>query len=178
MKDVRHKIKTGIIAKQGDTLISFDITLGDALFVDRFSYHFKKPKTGDPFVFKTSKMNIKQQLKQSLGDKYFIKRVAGIGGDTISINDGKLFLNDEPRNEVSAFIANGNKEGIYKGYKPDGNLAKGKTYTIPKDHYYALGDNSYHSHDSRYFGSVNKEAIIGKAWFIYYPFTKRWGAAQ
>jgi signal peptidase I len=177
-KDTRHKIKSGIIAKKGDALISFDITLGDALFVDRISYHFKKPKAGDPFVFKTSKMKMDKQVKQNLGDKYFIKRIGGVGGEIISIDDGKLQLDGEPRNEVSAFIANGNKDGEYQGYQTVGNLTQGNSYTIPKDHFFALGDNSYNSHDSRYFGPVNKEAVIGRAAFVYYPFTKRWGLSE
>lgn len=177
-KDTRHNIKTSIIAKKSDSLISFETTLGDALFVDRVSYHFKKPKAGDPFVFKTSKMEINKRLKQNLGDKYFIKRIGGVGGENISIVDGKLYLNDQPRNEVFAFIDNSNKKGEYNGYKADGYLANGKKYNISKDHFFALGDNSYNSHDSRYFGSVNKEALIGKAFFIYYPFTKRWGISE
>ena len=177
-KDTRHLIKTGMIAKKGNTLIAFDITLGDALFVDRVSYHFKKPQAGDPFVFKTSKMELDQRVKDSLGDKYFIKRIAGVGGETISIIDGKLCINDQPRDEVSAFVANANKEGDYNGYKADAYLATGNTFTIPKDHFFALGDNSYFSKDSRYFGSVSKEAVIGKASFIYYPFTKRWGLSK
>ena len=123
-------------------------------------------------------MKIDKRLKQSLGDKYFIKRIGGVGGENISIIDGTLYLDDQPRNEVSAFIANANKEGGYKGYKADGYLATGKSYNISKDHFFALGDNSYYSHDSRYFGPANKEAIIGKAFFIYYPFTKRWGVAE
>ena len=177
-KDTRHKIKSSAIVKKGDALISFDITLGDALFVNRLSYHFKKPKAGDPFVFKTSKMNIEAKLKQSLGDKYFIKRIGGIGEENISIIDGQLLADGKPRDEVYAFIKNGNKDGEYKSYKAHGLLSTGNNYTIPKDHYFALGDNSYHSHDSRYFGPVQKEAIIGKAFFIYYPFTKRWGLSE
>ena len=177
-KDTRHNIKTSIIAKKSDSLISFETTLGDALFVDRVSYHFKKPKAGDPFVFKTSKMKINKRLKQNLGDKYFIKRIGGVGGENISIVDGKLYLYDQPRDEVFVFIDNANKEGEYNGYKADGCLADGKKYNIPEDHFFALGDNSYNSHDSRYFGPANKEAIIGKAFFIYYPLTKRWGFAE
>ena len=177
-KDTRHKIKSSKIAKKGDALISFDITLGDALFVDRFTYHFKKPKAGDPFVFKTSEMKLDYKIRNSLGDKYFIKRIGGISEEQISITDGKLCLNNKPRNEVEAFKKNGNKEGKYNGYKADGILAQGKSITIPDGYYFALGDNSYNSHDSRYFGVVNKEAVIGKAFFIYYPFTKRWGLSK
>ena len=174
-KDTRHKIKSSTVVKKGDTLISFDITLGDALFVDRLSYHFKKPEAGEPFVFKTSKMNLDAKTKQSLGDKYFIKRIGGVGGETISIADGQLLVNGEIRDEVYAFISNGNKEGEYKSYKADGLLSTGNNYSIPEDYFFALGDNSYNSHDSRYFGPVSKGAIIGKPCFIYYPFTKRWG---
>lgn len=177
-KDVRHLIKTRIIAKKGDPLISFDITLGDALFVNRVSYHFKKPKVGDPFVFKTSKMEISEKIKQSLGDKYFIKRIGGIGGENISIVDGVLFSNDKPRVEVDAFLANQNKDGEYKGYWAVGKLANEASFKIPEGHYFALGDNSYNSSDSRYFGTVSKGAVVGKACFIYYPFTKRWGLSK
>lgn len=176
--DTRHKIKSGTIVKKGDTLISFDITLGDALFVDRISYHFKKPDVGDPFVFKTGKIKVDKNLKQKLGDKYYIKRIAGIGGETLSVVDGTLYQGDEPRDEVQAFIDNSNKKGFYNGYKAVGNIATGESATIPKDHYFALGDNSYNSYDSRFWGNVPKEVIIGKAFFIYYPFTKRWGIAE
>ena len=79
---------------------------------------------------------------------------------------------------MEAFKKNGKKEGKYNGYKADGILAQGKSITIPDGYYFALGDNSYNSHDSRYFGVVNKEAVIGKAFFIYYPFTKRWGLSK
>ena len=174
-KDTRHKIKSSTVVKKGDTLISFDITLGDALFVDRLSYHFKKPEAGEPFVFKTSKMNLDAKTKQSLGDKYFIKRIGGVGGETISIADGQLLVNGEIRDEVYAFISNGNKEGEYKSYKADGLLNTGNDFTIPEGYFFALGDNSFNSHDSRYFGPVSKGAVIGKPCFIYYPFTKRWG---
>ena len=174
-KDTRHKIKSSTVVKKGDTVISFDITLGDALFVDRLSYHFKKPEAGEPFVFKTSKMNIDAKTKQSLGDKYFIKRIAGVGGETISIAAGQLLVNGEARDEVYAFISNGNRKGEYKSYKADGLLSTGNHFTIPENYYFALGDNSYNSHDSRYFGPVSKSAVIGKPCFIYYPFTKRWG---
>ena len=174
-KDTRHKIKSSTVVKKGDTIISFDITLGDALFVDRLSYHFKKPEPGDAFVFKTSKMNLDAKTKQSLGDKYFIKRIGGVGGEKISIADGQLLVNGEIRDEVCIFISNGNKEGEYKSYKADGLLSTGNNFSIPEGYFFALGDNSYNSHDSRYFGPVSKGAVIGKPCFIYYPFTKRWG---
>ena len=123
-------------------------------------------------------MEISEKIKQSLGDKYFIKRIGGIGGENISIVDGVLFSNDKPRVEVDAFLANQNKDGEYKGYWAVGKLAKEASFKIPEGHYFALGDNSYNSSDSRYFGTVSKGAVVGKACFIYYPFTKRWGLSK
>ena len=66
-------------------------------------------------------------------------------------------------------------EAVDKCVKEVVNEALSNNYTIPKDYFFALGDNSYNSHDSRYFGPVSKGAVIGKPCFIYYPFTKRWG---
>ena len=157
LQDIKHIIKTKKIVKTGDTLISFDLTIGDALFVDRISYHFIKPKPGDPFVFKTSKMGLSENLMQKLGDKYYIKRIGGIENETITIIDGKLYSNGKQRNETKVFLDNSNKVGEYKGYKSEGLLSANNSFTIPDDHYFALGDNSYNSTDSRYFGPVRKD---------------------
>ena len=176
--DTRHRIRTSTIVKKGDAIIYFDINSGDALFVDRVSYHFIKPKIGDPFVFKTGNIKVEENSSQSLGDKYYIKRLAGIGGETLSIKSNELYANNNRRNEVDAFIKNSKMVDGYLGYQAIGFLDEGKIVDIPEGHYYALGDNSYNSFDSRYWGNVPKESLIGKALFIYYPFTNRWGIAE
>ena len=163
----------------GDPLMRFDITLGDALFVDRISYHFKRPKAGDPFVFRTN--DIREELGRLTGDytdKYYIKRIGGVGGETLEIKDSTLYVDGEPRDEVEAFGCNAAKEGEYGGYINHTLLAEGRTLTIPDDKFVALGDNSANSLDSRYWGFVPERSVIGKAIFIYYPFTKRWGVAE
>jgi signal peptidase I len=173
-------------ANAGDTILRFDITLGDALFVDRISYHFKRPQAGDPFVFRTR--DIKGiEGTDSVVDKYYIKRIGGVGGETLEIKDNALLVNGEPRDEVEAFGRNARKEGEYGGYvypsshaqtKPKLLTGPGVSNTIPEDSFVALGDNSANSLDSRYWGYVPEKAVIGKAIFIYYPFTKRWGLAE
>ena len=166
-------------AKEGDPIIRFDITLGDALFVDRISYHFKRPKAGDPFVFRTNA--IREELGRLTGDytdKYYIKRIGGVGGETLEIKDGGLYVNGEPRDEVEAYGRNARREGEYGGYINHTLLAEGRTLKIPDDKFVALGDNSANSLDSRYWGFVPDTSVIGKAVFIYYPFTKRWGVAE
>lgn len=165
-------LDTGRYIKAGDPIIRFDINLGDALFVDRISYHFKRPKVGDPFVFRT------KEISDELGDKYYIKRLAGASGETLEIRDGALFANGEPRNEADAFILNAEKSGEYEGYVNIGLLAEGRKLTIPENSFVALGDNSDNSKDSRSWGFVPDKTVVGKAIFIYYPFTSHWGLAK
>jgi len=163
----------------GDSVLRFDVLLGDALFVDRISYHFKKPKVGDPFVFRTD------PILKAVGDatkdytpKYYIKRIAGIENETLEIKDFALYADGQPRDEVQAFLNNAEQNGDYSGYINRDFLSEGRTMLIPERSYVALGDNSANSADSRYWGFVPDEAVIGKAIFIYYPFTKRWGLAD
>jgi signal peptidase I len=177
--------KTGVAwdvsrsVEQGEPIMRFDITLGDALFVDRISYHFKRPAAGEPFVFRTDAIrNELGRLTGDYSDKYYIKRIAGVGGETIEIRDGTLLVNGVPRDEVEAFGRNAAKEGAYKGYINHTLLAPGREMSIPDQTFVALGDNSGNSLDSRYWGVVPDRSVIGKAIFIYYPFTKRWGPAE
>lgn len=163
----------------GETILRFDITLGDALFVDRISYHFKKPAAGDPFVFKTDA--IVEAVGQATGDytpKYYIKRIAGSEEEKLSIKEGVLYVNGQARDESEAFTRNAERDGDYGGYVNEGQLDSGLELQIPENRYVALGDNSANSADSRYWGFVPDTSVIGRALFIYYPFTKRWGPSE
>ncbi len=167
-----YMLDTGQHFEVGDDILQFDINLGDALFVDRISYHFKRPKVGDPFVFRT------REISKELGDKYYIKRLASTEGETLEIRDGALFADGKLRDEVSAFVLNAQKSGEYEGYTNYGLLAEGRTLTVPENSFVALGDNSDNSRDSRSWGFVPEKTVIGKAIFIYYPFTSHWGLAK
>lgn len=165
--------------KKGDKAVNFDILAGDMLIVDRLTYNFRAPKVGDPFVFRTG--NIPRMAKYSGGisdDKYYIKRLAGLGGDTLKIEGSSLIRNEEPIKGAEAFEFNAKKIGQYSGYMPYGDMKDGKSVKVPPKHYYALGDNSANSLDSRYWGGVPEKSVAGKAVLIFYPFTERWGAAK
>ena len=171
--------KTTAYVEAGEPIVNFDILLGDALFVDRFSYHFIKPGVGDPFVFRTENI---PALNQS---QYYIKRLVGTGGDTLSIEEPVLYRNGEPIKGVDAFDRNHQREGEYEGYvsppydrKFPMPLAQGSTTRVDSDHFFAMGDNSDSSLDSRYWGDVPKESVVGRAFFIYFPFTNHWGPAE
>lgn len=169
---------TSHTVEPGEAALEFDITLGDALFVDRLSYHFKRPKAGDPFVFRTRDIPGIEGGSGNYVDKYYIKRIGGVGGETLEIKDGALYADGAPRDEVEAYGRNARREGEYGGYLNKDLLAVGRELAIPENKFVALGDNSANSLDSRYWGFVPDKAVIGKAIFIYYPFTKRWGVAK
>lgn len=181
----RTPLRTGQRVEAGDPVIQFDILLGDMLLVDRMSYHFVRPDIGDPFVFKT--VNI-PGLRASDGtpeDKYYIKRLVGMGGDTLEIRPPVLFRNGEPISGAQAFEKNANLEGEYEGYintsqilDIGGGLRPGASVNLPEGTYYAMGDNSDQSLDSRSWGFVPEKSVIGRAIFIYYPFSSRWGPAK
>lgn len=171
--------RNGQRVERGETFLSFDLMTGDQLFVDRMSYHFVRPKMGDPFVFRTD--NIENMSPDHRG-KYYIKRVAGTPGDRIEIDPPALLRNGEPAEGARAFAFNAAQEGRYPGYVTVSDsraIASGvRPIDIPQNHYFALGDNSPNSLDSRMWGFVPEGEIVGRAIFIYYPFTSRWGISR
>lgn len=171
-------LKPGKHFKAGDKILSFAIRTGDMLFVDRFSYNFFPPEVGDPFVFRTDDIKILQASGEA---KYYIKRLVGKGGDALSIHDYKLKNNGEDVEGSEVFVQNNAQENGYHGYpyiKDSAAVPSGPLKKISEKHYFAMGDNSYHSYDSRFWGEVPEKSVIGKAAFIFYPFTSRWGLSQ
>ena len=159
-------------AEAGKPLIAFDILTGDQLFVDRLSYHFFPPKVGDGFVFRTDGI-------EKIGrNEYFIKRLVGLPGDTMEVRSPYLYRNGAPISGAKAFELNQKKIGPYRGYSYYGDLSEGDKVTVPSNGYYAMGDNSYNSDDSRVWGMVPKANVVGRPLFIYFPFTRRWGPAH
>jgi signal peptidase I len=163
---------TGIKKRAGEDVLSFDILTGDMLIVNKFAYNFTTPKIGDPIVFKTRK------IKALKSDKYYIKRLVGAPGDVLRIEDSGLIRNGTDISGANAFQNNKLKLDNYPGYVARGNLAKGREVIMPKENYFALGDNSPNSLDSRYWGFVPAREIVGRSIVIMYPFTHRWGMAK
>ena len=172
-------VSTGIEVKQGDPVLQFDILMGDALFVNRFWYHFAAPKSGDAIVFRTRSFQDRPGYPDTVGeDKFYIKRLVGEPGQTLEVVDYRLLQDGEAATGAEMFELNALREGEYPGYRNLGLLATGKTFTVPDNEVFAMGDNSANSKDSRYFGPVPEKEVIGCASFIYYPFSRRWGLAK
>lgn len=170
--------RTGLRANEDGEVLSFDVKTGDMLFVDRFSYNFVRPDVGDPFVFRTDEIT---GMTPGERGKYYIKRVVGTPGDTLEIDPPQLLRNGEPITGAPAFAGNAAQEGEYPGYQtvdPGYFFPGDRPLRIPEESYFAMGDNSPHSADSRMWGFVPEDSIVGKAVFIYYPFSFRWGLAE
>lgn len=161
--------------EEGDRLLDFEILSGDALFVDRFSYHFRRPQVGDPVVFRTGKI-------PELPNQYYIKRLVGTPGDKLELREPLVLRNDEPLEGAEAFEFNFDRINGYHGYGTLGRqqryLKEGVPLVVPENRWFVLGDNSPNSSDGRVFGFVPEKEVIGRAVFIYYPFTHRWGPSK
>ncbi len=184
-RDGHHFLRTRHNVGAGGRLVHFSILTGDMVFVDRMSYNFVRPKLGDPFVFATKNIPGLNDSRGNPQDLYYIKRLAGLPGDTLQVRSPVLYRNGVPIAGKPAFEKNNQRrlDLNYMGYFPS---AGGSLYaqplrearTIPEAHYYALGDNSGNSFDSRGWGFVPEREVIGRGFFILYPFTSRWGLAE
>lgn len=169
-------IPTGRFVKKGERILSFDILTGDQLFVDRVSYHFVSPEVGDAFVFRTDNI---PEITGSSANSYYIKRLVGTPGDELEVKAPELWRNGVPITGAEAFEKNARRIDRYPGYTfGDDRLAPGTTLKVPEDSFFAMGDNSPNSADSRRWGFVPAADVVGRPLFIYYPFTRRWGPAR
>jgi signal peptidase I len=114
------------------------------LVVEKLSYNFHEPERGDIVIL---------QVPQA-GSGLLIKRVIGLPGEKVEIKDGKVCINEHPIAEP------------YLSQRPQRNMP---ATVVPPDHVFVLGDNRNFSNDSRSFGPVPLDDIIGRAWFSYWP---------
>ena len=128
------------------------IMVGDQIFGNRLAYKFGDPQRFDIVIFKYP--DDEKQL--------FIKRIIGLPGETVTIKDGKVYINDS-------------QEPLDDSFCPETPLAKGDgVYQVPEDCYFMLGDNRNYSKDSRYWVNkyVARDKILGKAVLRYWPLNK------
>ncbi len=173
-------VHTGRTVQAGERVLSFDILAGDMLMVDRFSYHFVRPSVGDGFVFRTG--GIKGIMKpDEYGnlpvESYYIKRLVGTPGDRLELREPVLYRNGAPITGAASFDKEARQAENYPGYRNGSSqlylTRPGDSYEVQAGQYFAMGDNSPNSSDSRFWGPVPADAVIGRPLFIYYPFA-RW----
>jgi signal peptidase I len=149
------------------------LQVGQRVLVNRVSTDFSDPGVGDILVFhppKGAEDNLNICGKEHPSDQAcaeptpgqldvnYIKRVVGVPGDKLSIVDGHVIRNG--KRESDSYIAPcGDSDAC--------NLPK--VFTVPKDHFFMMGDNRGASDDSRFWGPIPKGAIIGEAFATYWP---------
>jgi signal peptidase I len=125
------------------------LEVDDRVFVNKFIYRFHEPEPGDIIVFKSVEGNVEG------GQEDLIKRVVGLSGDEISVQDGVLFVNGKPQEEH------------YVNHQFPDSSSFGPA-TVPKGEVFVMGDNRANSLDSRFFGPVPFENIEGKAFLVFW----------
>lgn len=145
---------------------------GEKIIINEATYLFNEPERGDIVVFKPNELE----------DKYFIKRVIGLPGETVEIKDGKVYVTNREGKETIVlqedYLNNINKDNT-KVYFSDFSV-----FEVPENRYFMLGDNRQASTDSRscFEGTIDescknnvekafvpREAIRGKAWVVWWP---------
>lgn len=169
---------------KGQVLARGTLDTGDHVLVNKFSYHFRRPVRGEVFVFTTkhiSGIEDDPRFDKRQGSQHYIKRLVGVPGDRLEVKSPVLWINGRPAEEfgmkrVAAM------EGPYKGYGNHDKLAEGRVRELSaRDgarEYWAMGDNSYNSSDSRYWGTVPERNLVGPALFCYFPLGRNWGVIR
>ncbi|WP_456455786.1 signal peptidase I [Thermovibrio sp.] len=159
------------------------LLIGDFILVDKITYHFRPPERGDVVVFHFP-------LNESV---YYIKRIIGVPGDKVQVIDGKVYINGKPckYQEDGNFTYYENNQRytgkIYYEFLPrrDGSVKKHmilktgtegdntQVFVVPKGKYFMMGDNRNNSYDSRYWGFVDRDKIVGIARVIFFSWDGR-----
>ena len=169
----------GARVSKGQTLWAGTIEPGDFLFVNRMVWNFSRPERGDVMVFNTTGLaNLMQKT-------HYIKRLTGLPGETLSIDEPALVVDgkrvEEPRRIGQIARRESFMEGApaYAGYVNErgSRLATpSDSVVLGPDEYFACGDNQLNSWDSRYWGPVPGKKLVGRASFVFWPFASpRWG---
>jgi signal peptidase I len=125
----------------------------DYLIIDELTYRFRNPERYEVIVFKAP----------SHLDQYYIKRVVGLPFETINIKNGQVIITDKK----------GNSFPLQEDFLPNESVTAGNLeLVLDESQYFVLGDNRLASYDSRNWGPVGEDLIIGRVWLRLWPFQK------
>ncbi len=124
---------------------------GDYLLVDEISYRFRTPKRGEVLVFRYP----------NNPSKKFIKRVVGLPGENVVVEAGKVKITTNGKEQE--YILNENS------YLPNASTPGKVEMKLEEDEYFVLGDNRNGSYDSRGWGALAEEQIVGKVFLRAWP---------
>ncbi len=137
------------------------VKAGDRVLIDRVLYGHRDIVRGEIVVF---------QGGEAVGDQVLLKRVVGLPGDTLAVEDGRLTVNGVPAEDGYVRRVDDAPEVTQPGpAAPDAPWSLQTPYVVPDGFYYVLGDNRTDSYDSRFWGPIPRTAIIGRAMAVYWP---------
>lgn len=127
---------------------------GEYIFTSKITYKFRPMQRGDVIIFRSPKNP----------DIEYVKRIEGLEGDTVLVQNNEVYINGKllTENYISA------KTNLWEG----GFLKEGVTATIPEGFVFVMGDNRPRSSDSREFGPIDINSIIGQVFYRYFPSNK------
>lgn len=130
------------------------LEVGDRLVVEKISYHFRPPAVGEIVVFDPPQQ---LQIQGYAKDQAFIKRVIGIPGQIIQVQDGKVYRNNIP---------------IQEDYIAEPPNYQMQAVQVPKNYLFVMGDNRNNSNDSHVWGFLPQQNVIGHACFRFWPLSR------
>ncbi len=130
------------------------LQVGDRLVVDKISYLFHAPNQGDIVVFNPPDV---PQLSAISKDNAFIKRVIGLPGQQVRVQQGRVYVNDQP---------------LQESYLAEPIRYELRSFVVPEGQVFVLGDNRNYSNDSHVWGFLPRENIIGRAAWRFFPFDR------
>lgn len=177
------RVRRGDFVRRGEVIASGRMRYGDHVLVNKVAYNFRRPRRGDIIVFDTRDIRHPDIRR----DTFYIKRLVGLPNERIAIAPPWLVADGEPVTEPRAFrrMAEAAAEG-YRGYQFPHPLANPRpalagpedVLALGPDQYLPMGDNSGSSLDGRYFGAVPGRSLVGPAFAVYWPLTRRWGPVE
>jgi signal peptidase I len=141
------------------------LKIDDKLIIEKISYYFHEPQRGDIVVFNPTKTLRSQGVKDA-----YIKRVVGVPGDRVALEQGSVFVNGH-RLDESSYVYD--KQTSVEFCEPNPESAfLAKPVAIPSGTFLVLGDNRTNSLDGRCWGLVSKNDLVGRASFRFWPINR------
>lgn len=161
---------------RGQLLASGIKVAGDHIFVNKVKWNFVRPNRGEIMVFKTDGI----RHPQIRPNDHYVKRMVGLPGETVGIVTPFLYINGQPITGIGMLDKIQACATGYNGYIQSGDFMTGgvNAVKLSAEQYFACGDNQRNSLDSRYWGPVPRQNLVGPAFFVYWPLSANWGPAR